>query len=84
MNAAERRWEELMLKREKKAVPAVIETPIRILSGYRCPEHNRAVGGVASSQHLQGKSADITTAFPLQALHCASEVPFKGCRHNAQ
>ena len=46
-----------------------IGTPIHILSGYRCPEHNRAVGGAASSQHLLGKAADIATALPLQTLH---------------
>lgn len=46
-----------------------IGTPIHILSGYRCPEHNRAVGGAASSEHLLGKAADITTALPLQTLH---------------
>ena len=33
--------------------------PIRINSGYRCPEHNRTVGGATSSQHLLGKAADI-------------------------
>ena len=33
--------------------------PIRITSGYRCPELNRAVGGVKNSQHLQGEAADI-------------------------
>lgn len=32
---------------------------ITITSGYRCPEHNRAVGGVANSQHLLGKAADV-------------------------
>lgn len=26
--------------------------PIRINSGYRCPEHNKAVGGAKSSWHL--------------------------------
>jgi uncharacterized protein YcbK (DUF882 family) len=43
--------------------------PIRILSGYRCPDQNRAVGGAASSQHPQGKAADIMTALPLPTLH---------------
>ena len=34
--------------------------PIRVNSGYRCPELNRAVGGTPSSQHQQGEAADIT------------------------
>jgi len=34
--------------------------PIRITSGYRCQAHNKAVGGVASSQHLAGTAADIS------------------------
>ena len=34
-------------------------TPIRVTSGYRCPEHNRAVGGVENSQHTLGRAADI-------------------------
>ena len=33
--------------------------PIRINSGYRCPELNRAVGGASNSQHLRGEAADI-------------------------
>ncbi len=33
--------------------------PIRINSGYRCPELNEAVGGVANSYHLRGEAADI-------------------------
>ena len=33
--------------------------PIRINSGYRCPELNKAVGGVANSQHMRGEAADI-------------------------
>ena len=36
--------------------------PFTITSGYRCEKHNRAVGGVASSSHLTGKAADISTA----------------------
>ena len=33
--------------------------PIKIGSGYRCPALNRAVGGVANSQHTKGQAADL-------------------------
>lgn len=33
--------------------------PITITSGYRCKELNRAVGGVATSQHQNGCAADF-------------------------
>lgn len=32
---------------------------IIINSGYRSPEHNKAVGGVPNSQHVKGTAADI-------------------------
>ena len=35
--------------------------PIAVNSGYRCPKLNRAVGGVARSQHTKGEAADIRT-----------------------
>ena len=35
--------------------------PIVVNSGYRCPKLNRAVGGVARSQHTKGEAADIRT-----------------------
>ena len=34
--------------------------PIVVNSGFRCPIHNAAVGGVANSQHMKGEAADIT------------------------
>lgn len=34
-------------------------SPIRINSGYRCPELNKAVGGKANSQHVKGQAADL-------------------------
>lgn len=33
--------------------------PITILSGYRSPEHNKAVGGAKRSQHKEARAADV-------------------------
>ena len=33
--------------------------PIKIGSGYRCTRLNKAVGGVANSQHTKGQAADL-------------------------
>jgi uncharacterized protein YcbK (DUF882 family) len=33
---------------------------ISLNCGYRCAKHNKDVGGVITSQHLQGIAADIT------------------------
>lgn len=32
---------------------------VYVSSGYRCPQLNSAVGGVANSQHMRGEAADI-------------------------
>lgn len=42
--------------------------PVRISSGYRCRELNKAVGGVATSQHLNGEAADINLGAENKAL----------------
>lgn len=33
--------------------------PVHILSGYRTPAHNAAVGGAKASQHLVAKAGDL-------------------------
>ena len=33
--------------------------PATVSSGLRCPRHNREVGGVSNSRHLQGKAVDF-------------------------
>ena len=54
--------------------------PIRVNSGYRCPIHNRTVGGVPGSQHVKGEAADIVpaglqlTAYGLKELARLVEV----------
>lgn len=40
--------------------------PITINSACRCDKHNKAVGGVAGSQHTKGTAADI------RVEHCSS------------
>lgn len=37
----------------------MVNTPIIITSGYRCPQVNRLVGGVDNSQHMLGCAADF-------------------------
>ncbi len=43
----------------EKLRSALGNNKITITSGYRCPEHNKAIGGARRSQHLLGKAADI-------------------------
>lgn len=40
-------------------IRATLDAPIVVTSGYRSPAVNRAVGGVTSSDHMQGHAADI-------------------------
>ena len=48
-----------------------MEEPIVINSAYRSPQVNKAVGGVATSNHLTGCAADIRVAGIEQALRYA-------------
>lgn len=36
-----------------------VNKPIHVTSGYRCPKHNKKVGGAKKSQHMTCKAADI-------------------------
>ena len=37
-----------------------LNIPFTINSGYRSPEVNKAIGGVATSEHMKGYAADVT------------------------
>ena len=44
-------------------------------SGIRCPEHNAEVGGVANSEHLYGRAADLhSSASPAKMKAVAEEI----------
>lgn len=53
--------------------------PIHVNSGYRCPELNKAVGGVPTSQHQKGEAADLgvdgKASDILEALE-SNNIPF--------
>jgi len=42
-----------------EGIRALNGKPLRVVSGYRCPTHNAAVGGAVGSQHMRGTAADI-------------------------
>ncbi len=57
-----------------------LKTGINISSGYRCRRHNASVGGVAASNHVKGKAADLVVpgVDPLEVAKAAESVGFKG------
>jgi hypothetical protein len=54
--------------------------PLIILSAYRSPEHNRAVGGASRSKHMAGAAFDIAMSNhdPVAFEAAAREVGFLG------
>lgn len=36
-----------------------IDTPIIVTSWYRCPNHNKKIGGEPQSLHMEGKACDL-------------------------
>jgi len=56
-----------------------IDLPVKITSGYRCPEYNAKVGGVKNSQHTKGTAADIVVRGmnPATVGRICSIGPFK-------
>jgi uncharacterized protein YcbK (DUF882 family) len=41
-------------------IEKAMEKELYITSGYRCPEHNKSVGGTPNSSHLKGLACDIS------------------------
>lgn len=54
--------------------------PVNVNSAYRTEEYNEAVGGVADSQHLLGKAADISMprVAPSTIANFAKSIGFGG------
>ena len=60
-------WLEVLRKRYNDKY-GVGEEPIRINSGYRSPQLNRKIGGVAGSNHLTGCAVDILCLMMMTTL----------------
>ena len=52
--------------------------PIVVNSGFRCPLHNRTVGGGTVSQHMKGEAVDITAGSPAKNLELARMIVENG------
>lgn len=61
---------QLVLEPLRKA----INSPIVINSGFRSPELNKAVRGVANSQHMVGEAADIRCTSKEDALSMLEDL----------
>jgi len=57
--------------RPSEARGEISEEPIRLNSGYRSPQLNRAIGGVSNSNHLTGCAVDIRVDNMEQLLRYA-------------
>jgi len=63
-----------------------LDVPLRVTSGYRTPAHNEQVGGVSTSQHLDGTGADVVpvglslyeAALRIEQAERAGQLPVWG------
>lgn len=53
---------------------------ITVTSGYRCPTHNKRIGGATGSRHSKGDAADIVVAgvAPREVAKYAESIGIKG------
>jgi uncharacterized protein YcbK (DUF882 family) len=57
----------------------LVNAPIHITSAYRCPEHNKAVGGATNSMHLQfGTDIYVKDMLMSDLAVLAKQVGFLG------
>lgn len=63
-----------------QALRDALGRPITVTSGYRCPTHNKAIGGATQSRHMQGQAADLVVAgvSPAAVAQAADKVGFGG------
>ena len=70
-------------------VRTLLGAPIKINSGYRCPELNAAVRGAKNSAHMEGHACDFVCpgfGSPLEIVKAiaASDIDFDKCIQEGQ
>ena len=65
---------ELLVERVLDPIREHWGLPIRVNSGYRCPELNEEEGGVEDSYHMDGCAADITAIDPARNVELMSLI----------
>jgi peptidase M15-like protein len=63
------------IKRVLAAARAAGASSINVLSGYRSPAHNAAVGGVPGSNHTRGLAMDATVTIPGRGTIPLGQLP---------
>jgi len=65
-----------------QALRDVLNKPIKINSGYRSPEHNKAIGGASNSLHTLGLAADVVVegVTPIHIASIARDLGFGGVK----
>ena len=69
----------------RDAVKALVDTvlqplrdawgkPLHVNSGYRCPQLNKEVGGMPTSQHVKGEAADVACDKPVELARLAKAL----------
>lgn len=60
----------------------LLNHPISVISGYRCPAHNAEIGGSPTSRHLEGMALDIACKgydlYSKDAFRAFINAGFKG------
>lgn len=54
----------------------LLGNPIKVNSGYRSPELNKAVKGAPNSQHMKGEAADVTSSDNSRLFEILKSLPF--------
>ena len=70
---------DVALSEKLETIRALLNAPVIVTSGCRCPEYNASIGGSINSQHLYGRAADIVVkGVPPEEVYKVVETALAG------